>query len=87
MFPKSQIWQMYSQNTTIFIIATGGTLAINNYMFWPLYWQSSGCTPYCYKVTIKYTICLLVMTRSHSQNIFVEWTYINSSGTDTKCSL
>jgi len=27
MLIKSQIWQTYSQNTTIFIIATGGTLS------------------------------------------------------------
>ena len=71
-----------SQNTTIFIIATGGTLAINNYMFRPLYWPSSGCTP-CYRVTIQYK-CLLLMTRSRSQTC-VAWTNINSSGTDTKC--
>ena len=57
----------YSQNTTIFIIATGGTLAINNYMFRPLYWSSSGCTPSCYKVTVQYKMCLLLM-RSRSQN-------------------
>jgi len=27
MMGKSQIWQTYSQNTTIFITATGGTLS------------------------------------------------------------
>ena len=58
-------------------------LAINNYMFQPLYWPSSGCTP-CYKATTQYT-CLLLMTISRSQN-FVAWTNINSSGTGTKCS-
>ena len=78
---RSQIWQTYSQNTTVFIIAPGGTLAINSYLFRPLYWQSLGCTPSCYKVTIQYTICLLLMMRSHSQNFSVAWTYINSSDT------
>ena len=48
---QSEIWKAYCQNTTVFIIARGGTLAINNYMFRPLNWPSSGCTP-CYKVTI-----------------------------------
>jgi len=67
---------------TIFIIATAGTLATNNYMFRPLYWSSSGCTP-CYKVTIQYTMCLLLMARSRLQNV-VTWTNINYSGTDTK---
>ena len=56
-----------------------------NYMFRPLYWPSSGCTPSCYKVTIQYTKCLLLIARSRSHN-FVTWTNINSSGTDTKCS-
>ena len=28
-------------------------------MFRPLYWPSSGCTPYCYKVTLQDTMCLL----------------------------
>ena len=69
MLIRLQIWQTYSQNTTIFIIAPGGTLAINNYMFRPLYWRSSGCTPSCYKVTIQFIICLLLMMRSRSQNI------------------
>jgi len=68
----------------MFVTATGGTLAINNYMFRPLYWPSSGCTPSCYKVTIIYTLCLLLMARSRSQN-FVAWTNINSSRTVTKC--
>ena len=54
-------------------------LAVNNYTFRPLYWPSSGCTPSCYKVTTQNTVCLLLMTRSRSQN-FVARTNINSSG-------
>jgi len=41
-------------------------LAINKYMFRPLYRPSSGCTPSYYKV-VQYTTCLLLMARSHSQ--------------------
>jgi len=48
------------------LLANGGTLAVNNYMFRPLYRPSSGCIPTCYKVTIQYNQCLLLMTRSHS---------------------
>ena len=82
----SQIWQKYSQNTAIFIIATGVNLAINNYMFRPLYWPSSSCTTSCYKVTIRYKMCLLLKARSSSQNS-VAWTIINSSGTDAEVLL
>jgi len=48
--------------TLSYLLADGRTQA-NNYMFRPLY---RPCTSY-YKVTIQYTQCLLLMTRSCHQ--------------------
>jgi len=43
-----------SKYNYLLLLANGGTLAVNNYMFWPLYQPSSGCIATCYKVSIQY---------------------------------
>jgi hypothetical protein len=46
---------VHSKHNYHLLLANGGTLAVNNYMFRPLYWPSSGCIATCYKVSIQYT--------------------------------
>jgi len=46
----------YGQTQLYLISAADGSLAVNNYMFRPVYRPSLGCTLSCYKVTIQYTV-------------------------------
>ena len=55
-----------ADKTQIYLVsAAGGSLAVND-TFRPLYLPSSGCTLSCYKVTIQYTVCLLLMMMTMS---------------------